>query len=139
MSFTSVDFPEPETPVTQTRRPSGIRTSIDLRLFARAPSTSTALPLPSRRAGGSAIERAPRVPARDRARRALDLRGRARGDEPSAVGARAGPEVDQVIRGLHRLAVVLDDEDRVAEIAQTEQRVEKAPVVPRVQSDRRLV
>ena len=37
MSFTSVDLPEPETPVTETKRPSGIDTSMSLRLFSLAP------------------------------------------------------------------------------------------------------
>ena len=37
MSLTSVDLPEPETPVTETKRPSGIDTSISLRLFSFAP------------------------------------------------------------------------------------------------------
>ena len=35
-----VDFPEPEIPVITVRRPNGIRTSIFLRLFARAPLIS---------------------------------------------------------------------------------------------------
>ena len=37
-SCTSVDLPEPLTPVTQTRRPSGIATSMFLRLCSAAPS-----------------------------------------------------------------------------------------------------
>src|ERR1041385_8822078 len=37
MSLTSVDFPEPLTPVTAVSTPSGMRTSMFLRLFARAP------------------------------------------------------------------------------------------------------
>ncbi len=36
-SCTSVDLPEPETPVTHVKAPSGILTSIPLRLWARAP------------------------------------------------------------------------------------------------------
>ena len=39
MSFTRVDFPDPETPVTATNSPSGISTSISLRLFSFAPLT----------------------------------------------------------------------------------------------------
>ena len=34
---TSVDLPEPETPVTQTSRPSGSSTVTSFRLFSRAP------------------------------------------------------------------------------------------------------
>ena len=37
MSLTSVDFPEPDTPVTDTNSPKGIVTSISLRLFSLAP------------------------------------------------------------------------------------------------------
>ena len=40
MSFTSVDFPDPDTPVTATRQPSGISTSMFLRLCSRAPRTA---------------------------------------------------------------------------------------------------
>ena len=43
MSCTRVDLPEPLTPVTQTSRPKGRRTSIPLRLFSAAPSTSSQL------------------------------------------------------------------------------------------------
>ena len=39
MSLTSVDLPEPETPVTETRQPSGNETSIPRRLCSRAPTT----------------------------------------------------------------------------------------------------
>ena len=39
MSLTRVDFPEPDTPVTATNNPSGISTSISLRLFSLAPLT----------------------------------------------------------------------------------------------------
>ena len=39
MSFTNVDLPEPDTPVTATNNPSGISTSISLRLFSFAPLT----------------------------------------------------------------------------------------------------
>jgi hypothetical protein len=39
-SCTSVDLPEPDTPVTQTRRCSGISTSMFFRLCSRAPASS---------------------------------------------------------------------------------------------------
>src|SRR5256885_3654561 len=48
MSFTNVDFPEPETPVTTVITPSGKVTSTLRRLLAFAPSTVTALPLVAR-------------------------------------------------------------------------------------------
>ena len=40
-SLTSVDLPEPLTPVTAVSTPSGTFTSIDLRLLAAAPRIST--------------------------------------------------------------------------------------------------
>jgi len=44
-SFTSVDFPEPETPVTHVNTPSGIFTLMFFKLFSCAPSISIDLPL----------------------------------------------------------------------------------------------
>ena len=41
MSFIKVDFPEPETPVIETKSPNGISTSISLRLFSDASSTTS--------------------------------------------------------------------------------------------------
>ena len=70
---------------------------------------------------------------------AHDLVDGALGDHLAAVLARAGPEVDDVIGGADRLLVVLDDDDRVAEVAQLLERGEQARVVALVQPDRRLV
>ena len=50
-----------------------------------------------------------------------------------------GPEIDDVIGGAHRLLVVLDDDDGVAEVAQLLERGEQSRVVALVQPDRRLV
>ena len=43
ISLTRVDFPEPETPVTDTTTPHGTWTSISLRLFSFAPLTTSFL------------------------------------------------------------------------------------------------
>ena len=43
-SFTKVDFPEPETPVTHVNTPNGIFTFIFFRLFSAAPSISNDFP-----------------------------------------------------------------------------------------------
>ena len=59
MSLTSVDLPEPETPVTATRQPSGNDTSMSLRLCSRAPRTVTTSPVPGRRRAGTGMERLP--------------------------------------------------------------------------------
>ena len=64
---------------------------------------------------------------------------RALRDDFAAVHAGAGPDVDDVVGRADRVLVVLDDDDRVAEIAQAIQRAEQALVVALVQADRRLV
>ena len=61
------------------------------------------------------------------------------GDDFAAADAGAGAEVDDVVGGPHRVFVVLDDDDRVAQVAQPAERVEQPVVVARVQADRRLV
>src|SRR5690606_39418839 len=53
--------------------------------------------------------------------------------------ARARPGVTDGVGGVTRLAVVLDDDHGIAEIAQMEQRLEQALVVALMQADRRLV
>ena len=57
----------------------------------------------------------------------------------AAAHAGAGAEVDDVVGGPHRVFVVLDDDDRVAQVAQPFERAEQPLVVARVQADRRLV
>ena len=52
-------------------------------------------------------------------------------------GGRA--DVDDIVGGQDRVLVMLDDDDRVAEVAQVLQRVEQAGIVALVQADRRLV
>ena len=51
-----------------------------------------------------------------------DLVGGALGDEVAAMHAGARPHIDQPVGGADRLLVVLDDDDRVAEVAQPLQR-----------------
>ena len=65
--------------------------------------------------------------------------GRALRDDAAAVHAGAGPEIDDVIGVPDRVFVVLDDDHRVAEIAQAIQRAQQPLVVALVQADRRLV
>src|ERR671910_2240329 len=59
MSLTSVDLPDPDTPVTATKHPSGNDTSMFLRLFCRAPRTVRHLPPGGRRHAGTGIDRLP--------------------------------------------------------------------------------
>ena len=57
----------------------------------------------------------------------------------AAVDAGARAHVDDVVGGEDRVAIVLDDDDAVAEVDEAAQRLEQARVVARVQADRRLV
>jgi hypothetical protein len=59
MSLTSVDFPEPLTPVTAVRTPSGIVTSMFFRLLARAPRMTSSPFRAGRRLLGVGISRVP--------------------------------------------------------------------------------
>ena len=53
--------------------------------------------------------------------------------------AGAGADVDDPIGGADRLFVVLDDKDRVAEVAHPEERADEPGVVALMKPDRRLV
>ena len=55
VSWTSVLFPEPETPVTQVNVPNGIFTVMFLRLCSVAPTSTSARPVPWRRRRGTGI------------------------------------------------------------------------------------
>ena len=68
-----------------------------------------------------------------------DFGRRALGDDAAAMHARAGTQVHDMIRLADGVLIVLDHDDRVAEIAQIDQRVEQALVVALVQADRRLI
>ncbi len=68
-----------------------------------------------------------------------DCFGGALGDQVPAMDPGARPHVDDPVGGADRLFVVLDDDDRVAEVAQPLQGREQPAVVALVQPDRRLV
>ena len=53
--------------------------------------------------------------------------------------AGAGPDVDDVVGRQDRVLVMLDDDHRVAEIAQPPQRLQQPLVVALMQADRGLV
>ena len=63
----------------------------------------------------------------------------ARVHDLAAVLAGERADVDDVVGLEDRGLVVLDDDQRVAEVAQPHQRVDQPPVVALVQADRRLV
>ena len=76
---------------------------------------------------------------RDRLPVPLDLPRRAFRHDLAAVQAGAGPHVDEPVGAAHHLLVVLDDEHRVADVAQPLERVDQPRVVALVEADRRLV
>ncbi len=61
--------------------------------------------------------------------RADFLNAAARDDLPAA-HAGPGTEVDHQIRRSHRILVMFDDDDRVTQVTQVLERVEKARIVP---------
>ena len=116
---------------------------MSLRLCSRAPRTVTTSPVPGRRRAGTGIELL--------ARQVLPGDGRLVGQQAAAAGDRAGvhdvaavlprpgPDVDDVVGGADGLLVVLDHDDRVAQVAQPLQRGDEALVVALVQADGGLV
>ncbi len=66
-------------------------------------------------------------------------RGSALADDFAAAHAGAGAEIDDRVGRPHRVFVMLDDDDRVAHVAQLRERVEQLLIVARVQADRRFV
>ena len=82
---------------------------------------------------------AAQVRAGHRAAALGDLRGRAVGDDLAAVLAGAGAEVADVVAARDHFAIVLDHQQRVAQVAQLVQRRQQPRVVARVQADRRFV
>ena len=70
---------------------------------------------------------------------AADVLHRTLGDHFAAKASRAGAQIDDVVGRLDGLFVVLDDDDRVAQVAETAQRGQQALVVPLMQADAGLV
>jgi len=60
-------------------------------------------------------------------------------DDLAAAHAGSGAKIDEVVRGPHRVLVVLDDDDGVAHVAQTQKAAEETLVVACVQPDARLI
>src|SRR5271167_4502388 len=132
VSFTSVDLPEPETPVTQVMSPKGNSAVTFLRLFAVAPMTrSNRFGSGARRSAGISIPRRPLkyCPVIDSGRAATS----------AAVHARSGTQINDVVGLADGIFIVLNHDHRIAEIAQIGQRVEQALIVALMQTYRRLV
>src|SRR5205823_14240507 len=67
------------------------------------------------------------------------LRRRGLKNDMAAVVAGAWTNIDHVIGSSNRLFVVLDDDNRVAEIAEARQRGEELAIVALMEADRRLI
>ena len=144
MSSTSELLPDPDTPVTaitvRERKPHIQVPQVmlprafddDRRAIARAIDRSALL---GDRYRGPAAQ----VSAGQRLGRRLHFCGPADGCDFAAPFSRPGPEIDQMIGGLDDLSVMLDQNERVAQVAQMLERSEQAGVIAGVQSDRRLV
>ena len=70
---------------------------------------------------------------------AEDIVERTRRNDVAALAPRLGAYVDDPVGRAHHLLVVLDDDHRVAGVAQLLQAADQPPVVALVQADRRLV
>ena len=110
------------------------------RLFSRAPTTVTFLPLPGRRTGGTAISRRPeRYSPVIESACVEQPRDGAGVDHLTAVLAGTRADVDDPVGRGDGVLVVLDDDEGVAEVAQPGQRLDEPVVVALVQADRGLV
>ena len=140
MSPTSELLPEPLTPVTQTNRPSGISTSMSLRLCCRAPTIFRRRSVGGLRYAGTSIALRPERYWPVRLAGDLgELVERPLGDDLAPLDAGAGAEVDEVVGRAHRVLVVLDDDDRVADVAEPLEGGDQAVVVAGVEADRGLI
>ena len=119
---------------------AGTRRRRPCRLFSRAPFTVIVRPSPLPPLGRQLDRQlAAEVAAGEAGLRPRDLGRRAAATISPPWRPGAGAEVDEPVRLLHRLAVVLDDHDRVADVAQVLEGGEQLAVVALVQADRRLV
>ena len=127
VSLTSVDLPEPETPVTHTKRPTGMLDRDVLQVVAGR-ARDRELPLRVHAVAQPRQLDAPpaaQVLPGERFGMRRDLLRRALRDDASAVLAGAQTHVDDVVGAHDRFLVVLDDDHRVADVAQALQRVEE--------------
>ena len=141
MSLTSVDLPDPDTPVTATNRPSGNVTSTSRRLCSRAPCTVSSRPLVrGRRTSGTGISPATgEVLPGHRVRVGQQVGDLAAVDDLAAVLAGARADVDDPVGDPDGVLVVLDHDQGVAELLEPDQRLDQPVVVALVQADGRLV
>ena len=127
--------------MTATNRPSG-NADVDVAqvVLARALDDQLALAVP-RPADHRHLDVAPagQVGAGDRLGRLHQILDGAGDDDVAAVLTGERADVDDPVRRPDRVLVVLDHDERVAQVAQPDQRLDQPAVVPLVQADRRLV
>ena len=127
--------------MTATNTPSGIVTSMSRRLFCAGAVHGQLAALgqrpPDRR--DRDLPAAGDVGAGDRVRVIAQVLDRAGDDDLAAVLAGTRADVDHPVGVVDGVLVVLDDDQRVAQVLQPDQRLDQPPVVPLVQTDRRLV
>src|SRR3972149_833455 len=140
MSSTSVDFPDPETPVGQAERARGDLPAAPLQvgLAGAADDHGAVAARPAARRDGDAPP-AGEVEPGDGVRVPGHGLRRPADDDMASIRARAGADVDYPVRGADRLLVVLHDQDGVPQVAQVLQRVNQPMVVTLVQADAGLV
>ena len=143
MSLTSVDLPEPETPVTAIRQPERERDVDVAQVVLPGPAHGhdlTRARAPPCRHGDRPLAREVLAGERRLVRQQAAAAGDRSGvDDHAAVLARTRSDVDHVVGGTDGLLVVLDHDDRVAQIAQALQGGDEALVVALVQADGGLV
>ena len=105
-----------------------------------APNSAFRLPHSSVRFVGTAIAFVPaQIRPGDGALLLADLRRACRGRRPGRRARRRGAEVEQLVGAGDHFLVVLDHQQRVAEVAKFVERLDQAQVVARMQADRRFV
>ena len=156
-------FPEPDGPLQTVILWRGMSTSIPFRLCCRAPRTEMASRPSSELAFRWAAVRRPALPLpelRCRAHAAIAIGmkgsvarpapvwlslisaicfGRALGDDPAAVLAPFGAQVEDPVGRLHHVEVVLDDDDRVPLVLEPVQHLQQLLDVVEVQAGGGLV
>ncbi len=135
-----MDLPEPLTPVTTVKRSErnhqvDILQIVDVRA-EEAQEFSVGLVAA---VGDRDAEFAAEIAAGDGLRLAQHRVVGAGEKQLAAEFAGAGAEIDDRIGGFDRVGIVLDDQNRVAEVAQRFEDVDQALGVARMQTDRRLV
>ena len=127
--------------MTQVIRPSGNSAVTFLRLLAVAPLTRSMRFWIRRTAFRRNLDAlaAAQVLTCDGVGMGDHFGGRALRDDPAAVHAGAGSQIDHIVRLANRVFIVFDDDDGVAQVTQVDQGVEQALIVALMQADRRFV